>query len=201
MKNKLIVSTCLLLLGVFAPVTEASVTYGIKTSGFGDSSTVSNGLIWGLVVDSSSSTFSGTATADLAAALVGFSVPAIAATSTPTQIGSSDYYFIRSQADSSSSGPPTFASGFFNTVKFDLSSPVGTTDAVGLLWLGDGTTANGDSFGFQDIGNTLPGDGADITSGFTASGALASNVIGVPEPSRAVLAGLGLLGLFFRRRR
>jgi hypothetical protein len=200
--KKLITSLVLASAFVIAPSSEGSVTYAIKTSGFGNSTTASvNNLVWGLVVNSASASFAGSTVSALAVALEGYSIPAIASTSTPSQIGTSDFYFVRSQTDSSSSGPPSFTDGFFNNVKFDLSSPVGTGDAAGLLWFAEGTTNSGDHFGFQDIGSVLPGDGSDITSGFTATGALASNVIGIPEPSRAVLAGLGLMGLFFRRRR
>ena len=178
---------------------KASVTLSINKAGWGSASADGvNGMTWGLVVDSSGATFGGAVLTDLATLLQDFVVPAIASPANPVQIGTSNYYFARAQANTASGPPPTFLSGLMNTVQLNLVGDVGTGDAAGLLWL-PGTTAAGQSFGFFDLSTTLPSDAATISPSSVAG--RATNVIGVPEPSRAVLAGLGLLGLFFRRRR
>jgi hypothetical protein len=49
----------------------------------------------------------------------------------------------------------------------------------------------------------LVGLGVDTTNLYTTTGALAGtiSIIAVPEPSRVLLVGLGLAGVFMRRRR
>jgi MYXO-CTERM domain-containing protein len=84
----------------------------------------------------------------------------------------------------------------------NLTAPVGSGDAIGLLWFPSGTS-NGSAFGFQDLSMVLPSDGATVTDITTTPG-LASNTVGVagvPEPGRMMLALVGLLGLTLRRRR
>lgn len=185
---------------------HASVTIKIGSSGWGNSTTsATNGMIWGLVVDSTGASFAGTATSDLSAALLNFVIPATSSPSNPVQIGSSNYYFIEAQSTTSSSGPPTFTNGFMNTVQFNLAGTVGSGDAAGLLWFAEGTTTNGSHFGFQNLSQVLPPDASNITSGWGGAPGLASNTIGsvgpIPEPSRLMLLGLGAVGLVFRRRR
>lgn len=195
--SKLILVFSLLWLSM--GVSNASVTLSINKAGWGsDSADNVNGMAWGLVVSSDGAGFGGAALTDLATALEGFTIPVIASPSNPVQIGTSNFYFARAQADTASGPPPTFAGGLMNTVQLNLTGPVGTGDPAGLLWF-PGTTAAGQAFGFFDLATSLPSDGATISPSSTAG--RATNVIGIPEPSRAVLAGLGLMGLFFRRRR
>lgn len=198
-----------LTLALFSTVpleADASVTIKIGTSGWGNNTTAStNNMIWGLVVDSLSASFSGTAATDLSAALLNFVIPAVSTPSTPVQIGTSQYYFIEAQSLTSSSGPPTFANGFMNTDQFNFAGPVGSGDAAGLLWFAEGTTTSGSHFGFQNLSQVLPPDSSNITSGWGGTPGLASNTIGgtgpIPEPSRIMLLGLGSVGMFLRRRR
>lgn len=181
---------------------RATVTIQPGSAGWGDSTTASvNGMTWGIVVNGAGATFAGTAVADLSVALEGFSIPAFSTPSTPLQIGASDYYFINAQTLTSNSGPPTFTNGFMNSVTFNLTGVVGTGDAAGLLWFAEGTTTAGSHFGFQDLGQLVPADGATITTGWGGTPSLANNVIGVPEPSRLVFLAFGVLGIFLRRRR
>lgn len=198
--KKLLLIGFLTLLGVAG--SEGSIIIKIGTSGWGNSTTAStNGMFWGLVVNSTGATFSGAATTELSAALQGFVIPSVATPSNPVQIGTSDYYFVLAQTTTSASGPPTFTNGFMNTVNFNLSGPVGTGDAAGLLWFAEGTTTSGSHFGFQDLGQTVPADTANITTGWGGSPTLATTVVGVPEPTKAVLAAFGAFGLLARRRR
>jgi len=136
--------------------------------------------------------------------LLNFSIPSTASPSNPVQIGTTNYYFAKAQAATASGGPPTFAVGSMNTVAFNLNSPVTSGQNMGLLWFAEGTTTNGSHFGFQALGgaNTVPSNGATITSGITSTPGLATYTIGaVPEPSRVMLLGLGLGAFIVRRRR
>jgi len=183
-------------------IASGSVTLKIGTSGWGNSTTASqNGLIWGVLVSSADNGFS---LPTLQTALENFVIPATASPSIPTEIGTSGYYFARGQSNTSSSGPPGFTNGFMNTVQFDLTGPVGTNDGLALLWFDTaGTTSSGSKFGFQDLAFDVPLNGANITSGITSTPGLATNIIAgaIPEPSRMMLLGFGLVGLFYRRRR
>lgn len=201
MKKLLTTFSIALVIGL-STSSHASITIKVGTSGWGNATTAStNGMTWGFVIDSSSTSFSGTAAADLSAALVGFTIPSVITPSVPAQIGSSNYYFIEAQSQTSASGPPTFTNGFMNTAQFNLAGTVGTGDAAGLLWFATNTTTSGSRFGFQDLSQSLPLDGANITTGWGGTPANATLVVGIPEPSRVFLLGFACLGLIFRRRR
>lgn len=179
----------------------ASVTLKIGTSGWGNATTAStNNLIWGVVISSDASGFS---TSALSAALVNFSIPSVSSPANPQQIGSSVYYFARAQSLTSSSGPPSFTNGFMNTVQFNLNAPVNAGDNLGLIWFDTaGATAANSKYGFQDLAYLVPSEGSNITSGITSTPGLANlTITAVPEPSRMILLGFGLVGVFFRRRR
>ena len=84
-----------------------------------------------------------------------------------------------------------------------------------LVWFSTvtGTAASdGDSYGFyRDSGWVLPTVVGATTLGFAATGSdfiqstvsrtANLNVAAIPEPSRMILLGFGLVGVFFRRRR
>jgi len=185
-------------------LSNASVTLTVGSSGWGSSSTTSvNGMTWGILVNTSGA-FNGSTVSTLQTALQGFSLPALpTGASTPVQIGTTGMYFAEAQTLTSSSGPPSFTNGFMNTDQLNLTG-VSSGNAFGVLWFPTGTTTNGSSFGFQvPTGtNTLPSDGSTITSGITTTPGLASYTIGAaPEPSRAILAALGLGLISLRRRR
>ena len=117
--------------------------------------------------------------------------------------------------------------GFGDLVTVNYTGNISQNDQLALLWF-PGVTSTGavlgaaqseygffrsDSVSANSGGDTsfvLPADtGAALTLAYFDSGVAAGSGVapgdlraqGVPEPSRAVLAGLGLLGLFFRRRR
>jgi len=82
--------------------------------------------------------------------------------------------------------------------------------AFALVWF-DTNTADGDKYGFLSIPGganpfTLPAEGNTVSYSPNFAGAdtprLASNTLGaVPEPSRTLFVGFGLLGFILRRRR
>jgi len=161
-------------------------------------------MTWGILVNTTGS-FDANTIGTLQSALQGFSIPSTANPSTPVQIGSTGLYFAKAQSATANGAPPTFPAGFMNTANFTLTGGVSSGNPFGVLWFPEGTTTSGSHFGFQvPTGiNTLPSDGASITSGIVTTPGLGSNSIGVvPEPSRAILAafGLGLIALRRRRR-
>lgn len=199
----------LLLAAIFAIMTgslaKASVTLTVGTAGWGNNTTTNvNGMTWGVLINSSGSSFDGNTISTLQSALQGFSIPALpTGASTPVQIGTTGFYFAEAQSLTSSSGPPTFTNGYMGTDQFNLTG-VSSGNAFGLLWFSEGTTTSGSHFGFQiPTGiNTLPSDGSTITSGINTTPGLGSYTIGAaPEPSRVILAALGLGFIFLRRRR
>lgn len=178
-----------------ASVANAIVSVNIKSVGWGDDTAAANDMTWGLIVAASGGDFSGSFTADLASNIVGFDPAPIANPANGTQIFN-EYYFVRSLADSSSSGPPNNAAGYFNDVRFNLDTNVSSGDKYGLLWLpsGDGEVAPGNAFGFQDLGQTIPTDGT-TTANIPGNPGLAT-FTAVPEPSAFALFS-GLMGLAF----
>jgi hypothetical protein len=112
---------------------------------------------------------------------------------------------------SSGGFPPANAKAQVDLANFEAGSILGREFA--LVWFdglgsGDTSTSNNDNYGFLTAANwDLPGSntgsfsfGSEFTT-LDGSAGSAGLVVGVPEPSRAVLAGIGLLGLFLRRRR
>lgn len=183
--------------------TQAAVTIEVETVGYGDENTDNvNDMAWGLLIDSSSGTFPSLVTDILAEQLLGFTPPPTATTSTPTQIGTSSLYFVRAESDTFAGPPPTYTNGYMDIARFGYTGPVDSGDALGLLWLptGNAELQAGDSFGFQDLGTTVPSDGSTVNVSSSASPDRANFTV-VPEPSAALLALLGGLALFLRRRR
>lgn len=196
------------LIALIAAITfrsaNANVLLTVGTSGWGNSTTAStNGMTWGILVSSTGAAFDANTVSTLSAALLNFSIPATpTGASTPIQIGTTGFYFAEAQAQTSSSGPPTFSNGYMGADSLNLTGSVGSGDPFGVLWFPTGTTTNGSAFGFQvPTGiNTLPSDGSSITSGIVTTPGLATYTI-APEPSRAILAALGLGLISLRRRR
>lgn len=182
---------------------NASVTLTIGTSGWGNSTTTgANGMPWGILVNTSGA-FDGNTISTLQSALQGFTIPSTANPSTPVQIGSTGFYFAEAQSLTANGPPPTFSPGFMNTANFNYTG-LSSGNPFGVLWFSDAATTAGSHFGFQiPTGiNTLPSDGASITSGINTTPGLGSYTIGAaPEPSRVILTALGLGLITLRRRR
>lgn len=92
-----------------------------------------------------------------------------------------------------------------------LTGGVVAGQQFGLIWFDTTTSNDGDKYGFlTNAAFILPSDGNTVNFNAAVLGAdpvrLAANTLGggagpVPEPSRMMLLGFGLVGLFFRRRR
>ncbi len=184
---------------------------GALATNFGDASGTSvSGLTWGLVIDAG-----GTGFADGGASYNAFNPGAGAALTSPNDIPDTDdvYIFGGTTSDTSALQEAGFtvsgANGTLGNISVNYGSGIDPSDAFAIVWF-DGDGSNGSKYGFFNYGGVLPADGlvaADMTAPFVGVEPIraADNTIGgaapIPEPSRAVLAGLGLLGLFFRRRR
>jgi hypothetical protein len=143
---------------------------------------------------------------------------------------SNDYFYTASTGNTTvasigSSGADAGGAGAIGSLQFaplqgELAAALPSTFTgassykFGIIWF-DTTTAGGPHYGFYTdnstfvlpssgtsvpfntpfVGTLGPGDGPKLAS-YTFSGAAP-----VPEPSRMMLLGFGLIGLFFRRRR
>lgn len=174
-----------------------------------------NGMRWGVIVDTSNNGFSNS----------GLSYDAYAAGVTTNGFfgnagAATDDYFIAGglTADSSltsevDTGIAGAAGTIFNTSSIPLTASggvVNTGQKFALVWFSTNTSDAGDHYGFfTDVSFVLPSDGSTTPFDGLFAGAdpirSASNtfaaVAGVPEPSRMLLVGFGALGLMFRRRR
>lgn len=210
-----------LVLGLVS-MAKASVTFTISDLGGGIASnfanaagTVTNGMRWGIVVDTSNNGFSGS----------GLNYDAYAAgVNTAGFLGAggvtSDDYFIPSSSTSFTSNsspwedagaPGHFANGSIMDDLNDVTLPNGTSTSAhfAIVWFSDNTSAANSKYGFfTDNSFVVPPDsGAGVYGNVflgddpTRSATNTFAVAGVPEPSRMLLAGFGVLGLMMRRRR
>ena len=184
MKTKILI---LLAAIASASFLQASVTLQIRTQ-LGDSSgTATNGLFWGVLVDSTGNGFEVTPTG---------SISAFDFTSNGT-LGADNYYV--GSATTAFSPPFGGAGVALNTNPISLSGAVGAGDSFGLFW-----TDGAGSYGFAtETGAVLPNDGATVAFNtvFTSDPYTAGGTI-VPEPSSyALLGGLFALTCVMLRRR
>ncbi len=209
---KKLFATALVAFGV---LTSATATTTLQFSNAPNGATnfanasgvVTNGMLWGVVIDSSGNGFSGTAYDTFNTGTSGF----LSAGGSLTD----DYYFFTNNS-TQSLGPPFYSgveagSGAITTANAvpttgDGVSGVGSGDAFSLIWFATSTANIGDNYGmFTDASFTLQSSGIVNYSGvFAGSDPVRSatfTIGGVPEPSRMMLLGFGLAGLFFRRRR
>jgi hypothetical protein len=173
-------------------------------------------LRYGIIVDTSGNGFfSGGSDYD------GFTMPAAnAGLFLNTSAGSAtDDYFYWTGATTVPSvggtdGGTNAVTGTFSLNKNLTTSEDGISagDAFALIWFDSASSADGSGYGFLNVaGMNLPADGGSLTSALSNlfAGAdperKANLTMGgagpVPEPSRMMLLGFGLVGLFFRRRR
>lgn len=141
-------------------------------------------------------------------------------------LATDDYYWVPTNASlltqtlSAAGSDPGGAGGILTAqgapVGTDsLPSGLNTNDKFAIIWF-DGTPAAGSSYGlFTDASFLLPGSGAGpfpFSAPFVQSPATNADpakpanltftsAAPIPEPSRMMLLGFGLVGLFFRRRR
>lgn len=190
-------------------VNGQSVTIQIKESGFQNGSgVVTNGMAWGLVVDTTSAGFAGLTSSNL---LPSGSFPSVDPGGSGNDTGSvqllsfssaeAGLYFFRGPGDTENSGPPSFQDGFINEININVGgSPASPGDSFGLIWFPNSSISSNDPYGFESLG-VLPAGGS--TTPFAASVSSTNYTVAVPEPSHFALA-FGLIGLgvvVWRRRR
>jgi hypothetical protein len=185
---------------------------GIPSNLANSAGVISNGMRWGIVVSTTDGTFAGGGTNyDPYAA-----GPATAGFLNQGGAASDDYYIPGTlTADGSILVEGDFSTAAGNGSIVDdlvvsLTNGVSLNDKFALIWFSDNTSSNGSKYGFfTDPTFVMPADGS--TTGYgspfvgndptrTASFTFGGPTV-VPEPSRLMLLGLGVFGLFFRRRR
>jgi hypothetical protein len=214
---------------LFASSAEATVTLqfngsfntGILSNLANAAGTVSNGMRWGVIISTADASFAGSGT----------NYDAYAAGVTSSGFlsfggGVTDDYYIPGTltADSSAllEGDFTTAGGNGSIVDdlagialtgdlagLGLGAGITSGDRFALIWFSDNTSLDGSSYGLiTDPSFVIPSNGAlqDYGAAFAGPDSIrpANNTFGatvIPEPSRMMLLGFGLVGLFFRRRR
>lgn len=188
-------------------------------SGFGDAAgTPTNGLRYGMVIDTLGdgfdNSFVGSTYDSFDNAVSGFLSRTIGGISAVTD----DYYFttglLTANATAVAGGGETGTQ--VSTITSLLGAPNGTDglianvstgDAFSIIWFATSPTAMGSNYGMFNIGAfTLPASGTSVSfaSNFTGNDSpKAANLqfTNIPEPSRMMLLGFGVVGLGMRRRR
>ena len=190
MKN-LLTSLSLLL---SAAALNATVTLQIRTQLADSSGVATNGMYWGILVDSTDDGFAVTSTGDINA----FNF-------TTNGVYGNDSYFVGSNP--TLFAPPYGGTGVAaNTNPITLSGNVAAGDSFGIFWTDKpgGSGVDGDSYGFVSVsGAVLPDDGSTtaFNTVFTGDPYTAQGSI-IPEPSiLGLLSGIFALGAVILRRR
>jgi MYXO-CTERM domain-containing protein len=211
MKNKLLSLTLAI---AFISSVQAATTLQFSVSPTGAtnfanaSGTATNGMLWGVVIATSASFSSGSYDA--------FN-PNVSGFLNSGGVATTDYYFATSTSTQALTGP-FFTGNEAGNGAITTANNVPTTgdgvsgvvagDKFGLLWLPTSTAATNDNYGFYtNAAFTLQSSGViNYSSVFAGADPIrsASFTVGasaVPEPSRAILAVLGLGLITLRRRR
>ena len=210
----------LLVLGI-SSVASATVTIqlaepfsgGIPSNLANAAGVITNGMQWGIVVDTTGNGFANSGTSYDAYAAGVTTAGYLGANGTTT-----DDYYIPGTVTKNGAG---LFEGDFTTqagngsIVDDLNNvPLPTAGSAGknfaLVWFSTSSSNGGDKYGFFTAGAfTMPTDGQTVSYGSpfvgndptrSATSTFAS-LVAVPEPSRMLLAGFGALGLMMRRRR
>ncbi len=190
-----------------------SVTGTARATGFSDSAGLAgvDGMRWGIVIDTSGNGFQGGSYDLFDSATTGF----LAASSSATD----DYFFTPAVPPTTSTlsatgTDPGGAGGITSMVGAPngtdgLIAGVSTNDPFAIIWFATTPNADGSYYGmFTDPSFLLPGSGSfvDFVGPFTGGSAdplkpASFQFTAAPEPSRTVLAFLGLAMVGLRRRR
>ncbi len=195
-----------LALPVAADAAAITVTIVINETQFANSANApTNGMQWGLVVDSAGNGFAPSAG--------GISPITDVSTSNLTSRFSlntgvtDDFYVTNSTASgrTAQGGPPTFAAGSISNAQFTLDDSL-VGKKFGLIWW-ETNGLNGARYGFFSDNNTMVIPAAGSTSLSFASvipdgpKAASLSVVPVPEPTAVGLMTIGALSLLGRRRK
>ena len=190
MKNSLI--SVILLLSAVA--LNATVTLQIRTQLANSSGTATNGMYWGVLVDSTDDGFAVTSTGEITA----FDF-------TTDGVYGNDSFFVGSST--TVLAIPFGGTGVAaNTSPITLSGNVSAGDSFGIFWTdkAGGSGVDGDAYGFVSVsGAVLPSDGSTtpFNTVFTGDPYTAQGSI-IPEPSIfALFSGIFALGAVMLRRR
>jgi hypothetical protein len=209
-KTKLLLLTCLIVSSVesYATVSLQFSTASAKLTNIQNAAgDAAGGLRWGIVVSTTNASFdAGGASYD------GFTFPAsgnmVTLANGTTGLATDDVFYWAGSLTTASAGGTDSGTNLIGTINgVPLTGGISTGDPFALMWFDSSATNDGDKYGFlTDASFVIPADSATIDYSGLFLGPdpvrLASNTLGaVPEPSRFLLAGLGLLGLVMRRRR
>lgn len=176
------------------------------------SGVATNGMRWGIIVDTTGNGFSNSGTS-----YEPYTAGVTTAGFFNANGGVTDDYFIPGGLTVDAStiypagdfGGTTPGSGsIVEDIVVGYSNGISTNDKFALIWFSSNSSSEGAKYGFfADNSFVLPADsGSTVSYGTPFQGTdpirTANNTFtAVPEPSRIALMGLGLAGLFFRRRR
>ena len=207
-KLSLSLSIIFLPLMAFSASTLQFNSASLKATGFNNAaSNAVGGLSYGIIIDTTGNGFYNNGIN-----YNGFTMP-VASAGTFLARGDNavitdDFFFWNGQTTLASitgtdGGNNALSTSFANIP--NGSNGVSAGDSFAIIWF-DTNSMNGSKYGFlTDPIFTVPNDTATISVAsaavFSSSAGPSLNILGVPEPSRIILAGLGLVGFIFRRRR
>lgn len=166
-----------------------------------------NGMRWGIIVDTSGNGFSSTYSAYASGvASAGFF--------SSDGVATDDYYIpgtltVNGSVFAGADNGTTPGDGsILDDLAVNYLNGVSQNDRFALIWFNDNTSETGSQYGFfTDASFILPSD-TGATAGYTTPFAgtdpvrAASNTFqAVPEPNRLIVLGFGVFGLILRRRR